>query len=104
MTHDVTKSPQARRDLIQIADHIAQDHLDAAIRFLDAAEAACEFLAQTPEAGTLCQFRDPEAAGIRVWSIRGFQNFLIFYRPVPEGADIVRVLHGAQDIESLFSE
>ncbi|NLX98137.1 MAG: type II toxin-antitoxin system RelE/ParE family toxin, partial [Rhodopirellula sp.] len=71
---------------------------------LDAAEAACEFLAQTPEAGTLCQFRDPEAAGIRVWSIRGFQNFLIFYRPVPEGADIVRVLHGAQDIESLFSE
>jgi toxin ParE1/3/4 len=41
---------------------------------------------------------------MRVWSIKGFENFLVFYRPVPGGVDIIRVLHGAQDIESLFSD
>ncbi len=104
MTHEVTKSPQARRDLIQIADNIALDNLGASLRFLDAAEAACEFLARTPEAGTVCQFRAPEAAGMRVWSIKGFRKYLIFYRPVPGGVNVIRVLHGAQDIETLFSE
>jgi toxin ParE1/3/4 len=29
-------------------------------------------------------------------------NYLIFYRPLADGIEIVRVLHGARDIDSLF--
>ncbi|MFC1707767.1 DDE-type integrase/transposase/recombinase [Planctomycetota bacterium] len=43
-------------------------------------------------------------AGIRMWSIRGFKNHLIFYRPSPEGLDVVRVLHGARDIPRILGE
>jgi len=40
--------------------------------------------------------------GLRAWPIDGFRNHLVFYRPTDEGVDIVRVLHGARDIEALF--
>lgn len=29
-------------------------------------------------------------------------NYVVFYRPLPNGVDIVRVVHGARDFESLF--
>ena len=45
----ITKTPQARRDLLELADYIARDTLDTAERFLDAAEAAFHLLASAPE-------------------------------------------------------
>ncbi len=32
------------------------------------------------------------------------ENYVIFYRPVKDGVQIVRVLHGARYIERIFSE
>lgn len=60
-------------------------------------------LAGMPEMGTRCHFRSPDTAGIRMWSIHGFENHLIFYRPLENGIDVVRVIHGARDIQSIFA-
>jgi toxin ParE1/3/4 len=30
------------------------------------------------------------------------KNYVIFYRPLEDGIEIVRVLHGAQDLPPLF--
>jgi len=100
----ITKTPQVRRDLIELADFIAQDSLDAAERFLKAAEAAFHLLASMPEMGALCWFQSPQTAGVRVWSIRGFENYLVFYRPVEAGIDVIRVIHGARDIPAMFAD
>ena len=40
-------------------------------------------------------------AGGRVWRISGFEKHLIFYRPRPEGVEILDVIHGARDLEAL---
>lgn len=104
MAATVAKTPQARADLLQLANYIARDSLDAALRFLDAAEGAFQLLAQMPEIGTACSFRSPQADGIRVWSIQGFENYLVFYRPTDAGINVVRVIHGARDVESLFAD
>jgi len=45
---------------------------------------------------------NPLLADMRVWRIEGFENHLIFYRPTVDGIDIIRVLHGARDIENLL--
>ena len=42
---------RARADLDEIADYIARDDLDAAIRFYDAARRALRFLSDFPGAG-----------------------------------------------------
>jgi plasmid stabilization system protein ParE len=45
-----------------------------------------------------------ELAGLRMLRIPKFEKYLIFYRPVPEGTEIIRVLHAARDISSIFGE
>jgi len=55
-----------------------------------------------PEA--LCSFPNPALANMRCWSIRCFKNYVIFYRPISEGIEVIRVLHGGRDIERLFQE
>jgi toxin ParE1/3/4 len=34
--------------------------------------------------------------GIRLWRIRGFERYLILYRPIPDGIEVIRVLHAAR--------
>ncbi len=102
MKKSIVKSPQAYRDLVEIADSIAQDSIDASDRFLDAAEMTFDCLAETPEIGSLCPFKNPLAVEIRVWPVRQFKRYLIFYRSELNSVSIVRVLHGARDWQSLI--
>lgn len=101
MTRPIVRA-RAKRDLIDIADRIACDNLEAAERFISAAESAFSFLSNTPSAGSAREFFTPELRGIRMWPIRGFENYLIFYRQISEGLEIVRVIHGARDIPAIF--
>jgi toxin ParE1/3/4 len=104
MDRAVTKSPQAYRDLVDIASYIAQDSLEASERFLRAAEKTFYRLAESPEIGGLCPFKSSLAAGIRVWPVRRFKSYLVFYRPESSGIYVARVMHGARDWQSLFEE
>ena len=50
---------------------------------------------------------DPEhsvLAEFRFFPITRFKNDLVFYRPLADGIEVVRVLHGAQDIHSILAE
>src|SRR5947208_7397332 len=102
MMPSVRKSPKARRDLAEIAAYIAFDNPSAADRFLIAAEDAFDKLARIPGMGALREFSDPKLKDLRSWPIKRFRNYLIFYRPVKDGIEIVRVLHGARDIERVL--
>ncbi len=42
--------------------------------------------------GRVCDFKSPEAAGLRRWRVRGFDKHLIFYRLIQDGIDVVRVI------------
>jgi toxin ParE1/3/4 len=102
MADRVSRTSEVRRDLVELADHIAQHNLDAALRFLDAADETFAFLAVNREAGQRYPTTREELAAMRVWPVHGFRNHLVFYRPIGEGVEIVRVLHGARDFEALF--
>ena len=57
---------------------------------------------ENPRAGTICTFPHAELSGIRRVPVAGFRKRLIFYQF--RGAEILvlRVLHGARDLESLL--
>lgn len=97
-------SPLADRDIDEHFAYIVEDSLDAAVRFFDATHETFEDLLAMPQIGRVYQFKNTELSGIRAWPVKGFPKYLIFYRPTQEGIVIVRLLHGAQDIESIFSE
>lgn len=104
MTLIVTIRAKAKQDLIELADYIALDNIDAAERFIDAAQSAFQFLSETPGAGATREYFSPKLFGLRMWPIRGFEKHLIFYRMISNSLEIIRVIHSAQDIEALFDE
>ena len=40
---------------------------------------------------------------LRTWLSPAFRNYLIFYRELPDGVEIVRVLHERRDFPAIFS-
>jgi toxin ParE1/3/4 len=95
--------PAAERDLERQAQYIARSSgADAAQRFYRAAEETCQLIAGRPGIERPIPYRNPLLAETRMFRMKGFTNHLLFYRPVKNGIEIVRVIHGARDIESLF--
>jgi toxin ParE1/3/4 len=95
----VRTSPAARSDLLQQFLYLGRSSVPRARRFLRAADETMAWLAEMPEAGSPWESTDPALAGLRYWPIRRFKDYFLFYRPVSDGIEVVRVLHAAQDIE-----
>ena len=94
---------RAETNVNQIGVFIGERNLDAGIRFFDEAKAAFRLLATNPGFGALRTARNLRLKGLRSWPIRGFQNYLVIYRPLEDGGiEVVRVLHGARNIDSIL--
>ena len=97
-------SPAAREDLDQIHAFISQDNPEAADRVLAAALSTFAAVARMPGIGRPRAFGLSELSGLRSFRVDGFRNYLIFYRLVTEGVEIVRVLHAARNLDALFAD
>ena len=91
----ILKRRQASLSLIEQAYWISEESPETADRFIDAAAASFSFLENNPEIGREYEARNVRLAGVRVWRVSGFEKHLIFYRPNPEGVEILDVIHGA---------
>ena len=85
---------EAGNDIDEIWLFIAQDDPDAADRFHDILMSKFALLGKQPLIGRERNDLSP--------SLRSFPvgNYVIFYRDWPEFLEIMRVLHGARDIEN----
>ncbi|MDP1798613.1 MAG: type II toxin-antitoxin system RelE/ParE family toxin [Planctomycetaceae bacterium] len=90
---------RADQDIDEQLIYLARQSHRIAERFLDAVERTFQILAESPERGFVWN-----SDGMRVWSVRSFHNWLIFYLPVEDGVDIIRVLHGARDLAALLDD
>ena len=102
-------SPEARADLIAQSDYFADElgNPALAVRFECCAEATFKKLARTPGLGRPRSFGGySRLQKLRSWKVDYFPSHLIFYRELPNkgGVEIVRVLHGARNLEGVFSE
>ncbi|MBV9851333.1 MAG: type II toxin-antitoxin system RelE/ParE family toxin [Armatimonadetes bacterium] len=101
---EIIRRPEAKRDLMDAADHIAEHGgFDASDRFLAATEATFRKLALMPGMGVVRNYGNPELPGLRMWPVPKFAKYLIFYMATETRLEIVRVLHGARDIERIFN-
>ena len=88
---------QAEEDLIDIWLYIAQENPSAADRLLDEIEEKFSLLAANPELGPA---RPNIADDCRYFPVG---NYLILYRLIPSGVQIVRIIQGARRLDNLFS-
>ena len=89
----------ASRDIEKIIDYVADNSsFDAAERFLKKVNDKCRTLANFPNMG---RRRDELAPLLRSFPV---DEYLIFYRPIPGGIEILRVVCGYRDLQALFDE
>lgn len=100
MNRRILRKPQVLADLAEHYATIAADSHAAAERFLQQVESSMAQLAEMPELGRAYPCRDPRLADIRCLRIPTFKNHLLFYRVDSWYVEIIRVLHGARDIEA----
>ena len=94
MPNRARKSPQTEIDLTSIYNFIADDSVKAADAWLGRIEATFDMLAETPLAG---RARNDLAMNVRSFPVR---SYVIFYIPVPDGIEVIRVMNGRQDIDA----
>jgi toxin ParE1/3/4 len=88
------KRPQAELDVTSIWTFIADDNARAADALIDRIDKTAEMLAETPLAG---RARPELGSKLRSFPV---EKYVIFYVPVPDGIEIVRVMNGRQDINA----
>ena len=91
-------SPQAAQDLQDIHDYLFTKNPDTANNFLDTIGKKFEILANFPNMG---RKRDELLTSLRSFPV---DDYLIFYRRIEEGIEIVRVVSGYRDLDALFDE
>ena len=79
MAAKIFRRLKAASDAENIADYIARDSLESAIRFLECTEATLLDLADAPFSGSRFESDHPALADIRFRRIKGFSNHIIFY-------------------------
>jgi toxin ParE1/3/4 len=105
MSRKIHRRQKARQDLVDIFRYYAREAgFGVADRFFARSEAAFDRLADMPGIGTRYEHNHPALADVRYSPITGFRKYLVFYRSVADGIEIVRVLHGARDIHSILTE
>ncbi|MBD2179525.1 type II toxin-antitoxin system RelE/ParE family toxin [Aerosakkonema funiforme] len=90
-------SPLAIQDLDDIYDYLARKNLDAAENFVDNIEQKCQTLARFPNMGKSYENLLPQLRGVPL------SNYVIFYRQLQNGIEVVRILSGYRDFEAIFS-
>ena len=95
--------PAADRDMDDQAGYLAREAgLETALRFYDATAATFEKIARMPDIGELWLSAKLRQVELRIWRVEGFEKHLIFYRNAGDGIEIVRILHGARDMDSVL--
>lgn len=90
--------PGAREDLRGIWRYVARDDPRAADRLTRAIERKLAPLAANPMLG---RARPELRADLRSLAHR---PYVILYRPLDDGIEVVRILHGARDLAALLEE
>jgi toxin ParE1/3/4 len=93
----IERTTQANLDLLEIYNYYAEQRsADAAERMLRSIADTCEQIAAMPGMG---RSREELAPGLRSFPSG---SYILYYRPLEDGIRLLRVLHGARNIEDLF--
>ncbi|MFK0734268.1 MAG: type II toxin-antitoxin system RelE/ParE family toxin [Gloeotrichia echinulata GP01] len=89
-------APSASRDLNEIADYFLTRNLEAGEKLFREFNKKCQNLANFPSMGRSYAHIKPSLRGLPL------DGYVILYQVVDDGVEILRVVSGNRDLESLF--
>jgi toxin ParE1/3/4 len=92
----ILRTPQSELDVLEITIYIARDSIAAADRLVDLFDAKLRALSLNPGLGP----KRPELGdGVQSLPVG---NYILFYRRIDDGIELLRILHGARDLRRIF--
>ena len=88
----ILRTRESRCDYDEIWSYIAVRDLAAADRLVIHFDATLNIISTSPGVGRKVEELAPNLRSFPVG------NYLIFYRPMADGIELIRILHGARDI------
>lgn len=104
MSRRVIRSDLVLIDMEEQSEYIRQHSPRAALRFLSAAEAIFRQLASMPGMGERYKTDNPLFQDLRCFPIPKFPSHIVYYKSFPDGIVVIRVLHGARDIDRILGQ
>jgi len=99
---DLHIRPVASQDIDEIVDYFALVNTQAAQDFVNDLQSCFALLSENAKIGVQREYRAKALASMRMFPLKKFSSYLVFYMADDQTIDIVRVLHGKRDIERLF--
>jgi toxin ParE1/3/4 len=97
----VRRRPAADHDLIDSYSYCAREAgRGVADRFFAKVEESSARLARA----RVIPWPSTSISTLRYFPVTGFRAYVIFYRPMTDGIEVFRVLHGARDIDSILAD
>ena len=93
---------EAEQDLVESFVFLGKESTEFARRMLKDVEATFHLLAEQPEMGWKFESNNPQLQNIRKFPVKGFPRLIVYYRPVEDGIEVLRVLHGSLDVADVF--
>jgi toxin ParE1/3/4 len=88
----------ASRDLSEITDYFLEKSIEAGDKFVERFSGKCQYLAEFPYLGRSYNQLAPDLRGIAL------MEYIIFYQIVGEGVEILRVVSGYRNLQTIFKE
>jgi toxin ParE1/3/4 len=92
----VLLTPRAQEDLEEILTYLETQSSQATDRFVSRFDERTQLHAAHPLIGAPSEEYAPDLRHFTVW------NYAVFYRPLQDGIEIIRIIHGARDMPNIF--
>ena len=83
-------------------NYIAETNNERALQFFDAVRQTFAALAQMPGMGRIHDRQEEDISDTRKSAVKGFKDYLIFYRYNDENIQILRIIYATRDLEPLL--
>ncbi|MBX3242962.1 MAG: type II toxin-antitoxin system RelE/ParE family toxin [Acidobacteria bacterium] len=91
-------------ELLAISSYLFDIEENLAQRFLDSCDDTFKLIATNPLIGAPNKFDSPKLSLVRMFRVKDFDNYLLFYVPIETGIRIIHVIHSAVDYNRIFSD
>ena len=102
MSPIIKKRPIAKIDIVENAVYLADRNPVVGDRFLTAVEETLSLIATNPYMGSKRLDHLEKTLELRVFPVNGFRNYDIYYTPLKNGLEMLRLLHSKMDSEAQF--
>ena len=103
MSRRILLHDEAFHDLDEISAYLGENSPRASVRFLESTQKAFQQISEKPYQGAPRDYDNPALVGLRVWAVPNFKNYGIYYLITLDTVEVLRVLHGARNLEAVFA-